>query len=189
MKKLLFIALLTFSQLALAEWTLDNDNSQLNFDSTKNNTITETHTFQALSGTVADNGKANLIIVLTSVDTKVPLRDERMRTMLFETEEYPRAEFITQVNKPHIEKLAVGDSTLQTLKGELQLHGTKKPITAEVKITRLADNKVEIATVKPIIVNANDFKLHQGVENLREIMGLNSITPEVPVSFRLVFVE
>jgi hypothetical protein len=40
---------------------------------------------------------------------------------------------------------------------------------------------------KPVVVNAPEFKLAEGVEALREIAGLPSISLAVPVSFVLAF--
>jgi len=190
MKKLLFIVLLfCFNPLALADWTLDNERSQLNFNSVKNESIIETHRFITLQGSIADEGNAKLRVELSSVDTKIALRDDRLRQILFETLKYPQAEFVAQIDKKPVEKLAVGDSMTQTVQGDLQLHGKTKSITASVKVTRLADGALEVTTEQPILVNADDFGLQPGIEKLREMMGLKSINTQVPVSFHLVFVE
>lgn len=189
MKKLLLIAMLGYSQLTFAAWTLDSTQSQLNFNTTKNDVVTETQRFTTLSGHVTDAGKADLVIALASVDTKITLRDERVRDWLFETKNYPAAVFTTTLDIKALENLAVGSSQTQTLKGSLQLHGQQKPIMAQVKITRLADKQVEVTSIEPVIVNAADFQLTEGIEKLRAVMMLNKITPQVPVSFRLVFTQ
>ena len=58
---------------------------------------------------------------------------------------------------------------------------------AEVKVTRLADDGIQATTLKPVIVIANSFDLVRGVEALREVAGLPSISNAVPVSFTVVF--
>jgi len=189
MNKWILLILLGYSQWSMANWTLDNQSSQLTFNTTKNAAVTETHTFSQLTGEVKDNGEANLAILLNTVDTKIPLRDDRVNTMLFETSTYPLAQFTTKLDMTALDKLNVGESLNQTLQGQLQLHGEQKPLTADIKVTRLASNKVEIATVKPVMVDANVFNLGAGVAKLREIMQLKSIDTDVPVNFRLLYVQ
>jgi len=68
-----------------ADWTLDSDQSSLHFVSIKNGTTAETHRFAELEGKAADSGKVTVVVHLISVDTKIPIRDERMQEMLFDT--------------------------------------------------------------------------------------------------------
>ena len=75
---LMAIGLLTLSLVTQARWQLDSDASNLSFISIKNGTIVETHTFSTLSGEVGNDGNAAVIIALSSVQTLIPIRDERM---------------------------------------------------------------------------------------------------------------
>ena len=70
---LLPLALLTASSSVLADWTLSPE-STLRFISTKNTNISEVHHFRSMSGSVTDDGKANVLINLTSVETGIPIR-------------------------------------------------------------------------------------------------------------------
>jgi len=74
---LLFVAL-----PAYADWTLDNASSQLSFVTVKAQDVAEVHTFSELSGTVWKDGIASVTVQLASVDTLIPIRDERMREVL-----------------------------------------------------------------------------------------------------------
>jgi len=47
---------------------------------------------------------------------------------------------------------------------------------------------VMVASTKPLIVDAAKFGMTEGVEKLREIAGLQSISNAVPVSFVMTFV-
>ena len=69
---------------------------------------------------------------------------------------------------------------------ELSLHGASIALTAELMVTRL-ESGVMASTLKPIIVTADSVGLVAGVEALREVAGLPSISRSVPVSFTLVF--
>ena len=46
---------------------------------------------------------------------------------------------------------------------------------------------LRVDTLAPIIVKADAFALVDGIESLREIAGLPSISRSVPVSFSLLF--
>ena len=54
-------------------------------------------------------------------------------------------------------------------------------------MTRFAEGSVLVNTLEPIIVSANAVGLAGGVEKLREIAGLTSISDAVPVSFVLTY--
>ena len=69
----------------------------------------------------------------------------------------------------------------------LSLHGTERPVTMEVIVARIGDHSLMVSTSKPVIINAAQFALGDGVEALRAIAGLPSISLAVPVSFVLAF--
>ena len=81
----LAVAALLLSPATWADWTLDNAGSRLSFVSIKATNVAEVHTFDALSGSVGGDGHARVVIQLASVNTLIPIRDERMREMLFQT--------------------------------------------------------------------------------------------------------
>ena len=172
---------------AYAGWTLDNDASRINFVSTKANTAAEVHTFGTLNGTVDDDGNATLSIDLNTVDTAIEIRDERMRSMLFETEQFPTATLAATIDMAVVSRLAAGDTADLTTEGQLMVHGTTSSITFDITVSRLTDDRILVASRKPVIVNASQVGLLAGVEKLREVAGLPSISPAVPVSFVLAF--
>jgi len=59
----------------------------------------------------------------------------------------------------------------------------------DVKVARVGDHSLLVTTNRPVIVNAWEFALGEGVEALRAIAGLDSISMGVPVSFVLAFDE
>ncbi len=56
-----------------------------------------------------------------------------------------------------------------------------------LRITRLDLDRLMVVSEQPVVVNARDFGLVPGVEALRKIVGLSSISLAVPVTFVLVF--
>ncbi|SET23432.1 YceI family protein [Thalassotalea agarivorans] len=180
------LLLINFSAIA-NNWQLDSDKSTLNFVSVKKETIAETHTFEALQGTIDAQGKAKLVVQLTSVNTLIPIRNERMQTMLFETNQYTTAGFKTTIDPTLISGLAVGEQKRVTLSGELSLHGKVNTISADVVVTKLKDKTITVNTAAPIVLNAADYDLTAGVAALQAIAGLPSISLMVPVTFHLTF--
>ena len=172
---------------AYAGWTLDNDASRINFVSTKANTAAEVHTFGTLDGQVDDDGNATLSIDLNTVDTAIEIRDERMRNILFETAQFPTATLAATVDMAAVAGLSAGETTELTTEGQLMVHGTTSSVTFDISVSRLGDDRILVASRKPVIVNASQVGLRAGVEKLREVAGLPSISPAVPVSFVLAF--
>lgn len=183
---LIFASVLT-SAAAHADWTLNNNASQLNFVTLKAEHIAEVHSFDRLSGTIGNDGKIDLAIDLLSVNTLIPIRNERMQEMLFETSIYPKAMISGAVDLAGIKDLKAGASKNVAVKFELNLHGKSNSIESELNVTKLAGNQVRVSTIKPILVSASQYNLVAGVDKLKEVAGLPSISQAVPVSFSLTF--
>ena len=170
-----------------AGWTLDSGNSTLSFISTKAINVAEVHNFGTLAGGVGDNGAVEITIDLTSVDTGIEIRDDRMQEMLFDTPSYSSALLNTSIDMGLLSELAPGDSSAASVGGELTLHGHTVPLTFDVLITRTSGSGLLVVSEKPVVISAAQFGLAEGVESLREIAGLPSISVAVPVSFVLAF--
>jgi len=56
-----------------------------------------------------------------------------------------------------------------------------------LQITRLTDNRLLVISVKPVIINAENYNLAEGVGQLRTVAKLPSISTAVPVTFKLMF--
>ena len=181
-----FLASLGFASAAQAAWELDNDRSAVQFMSVKNASIAELHHFKALAGGVSDEGDAQLVIDLDSVETLIPIRNERMRELLFETLRYPAATISATV-PAELRDLAPGESRSATLALQVALHGVQVPVNASVQVTGLSDGDLQVVLQEPVVIKAADFALGEGVEVLREVAGLASISTAVPVTGALVF--
>lgn len=165
---------------AQAAWTLNGEQSSLHFATVKNATVSEVHQFKELSGAIADDGKASLMIKLASVDTNNPIRDERMQKQLFDTEKFPDATISIDLGTEALKNGA------QTIVGTLNLHGVEKEVSTQVFVEQ-NDTQITVSSLAPIVVAATDFGLDGGVEVLRELAALTSINVTVPASFRLVY--
>lgn len=184
------LSLLLVSVISLptfAGWQLDADKSQLQFISTKKAKIAEVHHFKKLAGAISDSGEVSFDIDLTSVETNIPIRNERMNKFLFETAQYAQASFTTKVDVNVIKGLKAGETLALALTGQLDLHGVNKPISTKVLVVKTANNELYVNNTAPIVINAGDFNLTAGVAKLQELAKLPSISLAVPVSFQLTF--
>lgn len=166
-------------------WTLNTDSSFLNFATTKNVHNLEVHGFTTLSGEMTQT-TAHIIIDLNSVATGVDIRDQRMREVLFKTDVNPTA--VATVNiPPSLIQNATGAGTDTPITATLALNGVSKTVSTNVSVSRTANNRVIVRSLAPILIKADEYYLHNGVEALRVAATLNSINHSVPVDFVLVF--
>lgn len=165
---------------------LDPQQSTVQFMSVKNGAVAELHHFGVLTGSVADDGLARVVIELDSVESLIPIRNERMRKMLFDTQNFPLAT-ITAVVPPALMTLESGSTTTSELQLHVNLHGVEMPLTALVLVTALDGGALQVVLREPLVVKAADFNLAEGIEALRDIAGLKSITAAVPVTATLIF--
>tara|TARA_B100000945_G_scaffold162044_1_gene130074 strand:+ start:50 stop:604 length:555 start_codon:yes stop_codon:yes gene_type:complete len=180
---------MTLSQYTFSDWQLQTEYSSLSFTSVKNSAITESHHFPGLTGFVASSGSSEITIDLGSIETGIPIRNQRMQKLLFDIDEYPYAIFSSKIDTSEISQLRAGQSMRLSLRGNLDLHGQRGNLTIPIQVTRSSHTVFVISTTRPIVISADQFELGAGIEALKDIAGLAHITPTVPVSFTLVFEE
>ena len=184
---LYFWVLLLFSSPAFSDWNLVNEESKLNFISIKASNIAEIHSFKKISGSVKENGEAQLTINLASLETLIPIRNERMGKLLFETKIYPSAFFKLEVDLEKILLTEVGKSSEVEYRGMFGLKNKQFPLLVKLKVTRLNDQSFSVSSSEPLLLNANRLGLSNGIESLRAVAGLPSISKSVSVTFSLMF--
>lgn len=185
-KKVLFI-LIVFAPAAFAEWQLCNHASKLNFVTSQNEKLTEVHSFTNMEGSILENGKVEIKIDLTSVETNNSLRNLRLQDLLFETSRFPEATVSANLGGDFISALHVNKATEVPVKATLSLHGFVKDIDTHVLVTRLKSNCLLITTIEPILISLKDFGFLGGLEKLRQTAELESISNTVSVSLHLFF--
>jgi polyisoprenoid-binding protein YceI len=172
-------------------WAIDGAQSSLNFVTTKAGQagvggIGEVQSFKRFTGGLDAAGQIKLVIDLASVDTGVEIRDERMRTMLWNIKATPQATFSATLSAENLSKLSADSASDIDVAGQLELAGQTKPVNAKLRAMRMSGGKIMVTTRAPIIVNSNDYGLKAGVEAMREVMNLNFLASTAPVSFSLV---
>jgi len=199
MKKILFLTLLVLSSTVFAklnfvtathtgEWTLNSEASKLNFMTTKNASKTEIQTFKKLQGHIAGN-QVVLSVDLSSVDTGIEIRDERLKTLFFDIVKFPTATVSIDLKKSDLNPIKQGQRKILQLDAEITIQGVTQTVPVEVQVVTLAKNQRLVFSSQPIIIDLKNFDLLQGVNKLREIAKLKSINAAVPVTFSLLFTK
>jgi|TARA_R100000005_G_scaffold91075_1_gene63084 polyisoprenoid-binding protein YceI len=186
-KGLLVAAMLLGSALAQAQWELDNSRSSLDFLSIKNDAIAESHHFTSLVGFVSAEGQVQVGVDLDSVETLIPIRNERMRELLFKTAQFPAANIAANVSPEVLAIVTDGGVVSTDIEVLLTLHGTEAKLSVPVLVTGTEGGLLRVLSARPVVVNAETFGLADGVRALQSVAGLNAISTAVPVTFNLVF--
>ncbi len=181
------LVLLALAPFASSAWDLNGELSSLSFASVKAGNVGEVHRFRSLSGSVNDDGAVSVAIDLASVDTLIPIRDERMRELLFEVVQFPSASVTASVSVADVLGAPLGSVVPAAVEGVLRLRDSELPLTMQLSIARLTEDRIVVSSAQPVMLNAASLGLVAGIEKLREIAGLPSISNAVPVSFVLVF--
>ena len=167
-------------------WKLVSDGSSLGFQSVKNDSKVEQSGFATLTGTISQTGEAQVSVALDSVDTKVDLRNVRMRFLFFETFKFPQAVITARLDPALLADLATKRRLTLALPYTLDLHGIKADRVADVTVTLISDNLVDVASVGTIPVEAQDFDLTGGITKLQEAANVK-ILPTGSVTFDFLF--
>ena len=189
MMRLIFFLFVLLPLTSKAGWVLDESKSEISFISIKNLSIAETHEFRNLSGTLDDEGNLEIKIPLSGVETKIPIRNERMKKMLFETSKFANALVTSKIDLSFSKGASVGEIIQRKENFSIDLHGFQQKNEAHIAVTLEKGGVVRVDSVRPIIVNASSHELSEGIDALRVVAKLSSIAESVPVSFNLFFQE
>ena len=162
-------------------WTL-SDESRISLTSTKNGLVSETHSLAAIKGEVSAAGKVELALDLRAIETNIPIRNERMQTWLFSDE--PVAKLSANVQAALSAK-----ETAFTIDQTLTLEANGNTVMLDVPLTVVREGDAVAKVAGQLVIDVADFGYAPGIEKLREIAGLKSISTEVPVDVKLVFVR
>ena len=140
---------------AQAAWRLDQESSRLSFITSKLANVAEVNRFRSLAGSVADDGQVQLQVRLESVDSGIPLRDERLRKQLFDVEQFAQAHISTQLDIAPLLTLAAGAQLELRLPLTVNLHGRSHDYGSELLVTRLDDRRFQVVTLAPLATRYN----------------------------------
>ncbi|MDA8747084.1 cytochrome c family protein [Litoreibacter sp.] len=166
-------------------WTLDGENSKLAFGSIKKDTVGETHSFGAISGSVLPDGTVSIEVDLASVETNIDIRNERMIEHVFKG--IASATLTASIDMDEVNALEIGGMTVVDAEGVLGFLGASVEIEAEMFVARISETTVLVTTNDMIFVGAEDLGISPGIDKLMELASLPGITRTTPVTMRLIF--
>lgn len=166
-------------------WTLDAENSKVAFGSIKKEKVGEVHSFETISGTVSAAGDVSIDIDLTSVETNIDIRNERMVEHVFKG--VATANLSAKVDMEEIAHMETGTMAIVDVEGVLSFLGQEIDVETEMFVARIADDKAIVTTNDMIFIGAEDVGINDGVSKLMALAKLPGITRTSPVTLRLVF--
>lgn len=181
----LSLSSVVMSNAAHADWQLVNDKSQLSFVSIKKDAIAEAHHFTNIEGKLSERGTFSVNVDLTSAETLIPIRNERLTQFVFEAAKFPSAILTADLSAQLNTIKQPGQYVLKDLDAELDFHGNKKPLKINVLVSSAENGDLSVSSFSPVIVNSEDFGVTEGVKKLQQLAGLPSVATAVPVTFAL----
>lgn len=167
-------------------WILDPSASELRVMSVKKGNIAETSRFDTLTGLIAPDGRAQVRVLLDSVDTKIDLRNVRMRFLFFETFNFPEASIDVALDSAVLTDLHNVRRKVVPVTYRLNLRDVTSEASANVAVTLISNDRVTVTSTTPIAIQLSDFNLMEGRNKLQEAANVD-ITPLGIVSFEFVF--
>lgn len=182
-KLLILLSTTVFIAPAHADWML-GDSSRIGFVSIKNNSIGENNVFKRVSGSISERGRVSVSVDLSSVETGIGIRNERLQKMLFQVANFPTATIEAVLSDSQVAALQAGGDQTESVSVNISLHGKTVSKTAHVSVSA-SGGDVRVTTTQPIVITAQEFGLEAGVAALQQIAGLNAISRSIPVTVDL----
>lgn len=181
------LATLLVSPAPAANWILSKGESKIAFGSIKTDTVGEAHHFTNLGGSITDAGNALIEIDVSSLETWIDIRNQRMLKHVFDEGEYPIAVIEAQVDMAEVASLEPGQTTTVSTTALLEFVGADVEMETDLFVAALSNSKVMVTTDEMILLSTEDLGIDEGVDQLMELAQLPSITRVTPVTLRLVF--
>lgn len=185
----LFLVLLiaNFSTaLAETKYTIDSHNSSVNFSTIKKQYVVEPAVFKRIEGTVSDTGEVEISIDLSSIDTKISAKNDRITKLFFKVMQFPKAVIRAKVDMKKIKSITYYRK--MEIPATLEFYGTTKDIKLNVLITKAYRSRLLITSLQPIIIDADDYAIPaENLVKLANTVGGLSLSNKAAVNFVLAF--
>jgi hypothetical protein len=169
-----------------ANWTAVDGFSQVAFGSVKNDDNGEVHHFNGVTGSVTESGELTVSVDVTSVETYIDIRNERMVEHVFD-KGAATATLTGQIDMEALNGMAVGETKIMEIEGTLAFAGAENKVYPNMLIARLAEDRVLVTTADFLMISTADLGITAGIDTLMELAGLDGITRVTPVSIRMIF--
>lgn len=166
-------------------WTLLPSQSSVAYGSIKKDVVGEVNHFKEFKGSIDNSGKASIHIDLSSVETYIDIRNQRMIKHVFGNA--PTANLTAQLDLGALSNLSAGATTLMDVTGKLSFLDKELEIDTTFFVAKLSKDKILATTNNMIMVKTESLGINSGIDKLMEIAKLPGITRVAPVTLRLVF--
>ena len=164
----------------MKSWELNSESSSIAIVTTKNNSVSETSDFTSFSGNIDKDGNLLITIDLSSLETNIPIRNQRVQKHLFQTDLFPTADIHTTLKPSDLE---IG---VHSISFDVDLHGVSGIVDGQFMVFEQQGKKI-ITLYKPLIIHANMFGLENGITTLKNLARLETIDLTVPLNIILTF--
>jgi polyisoprenoid-binding protein YceI len=124
-----------------------------------------------------------LTIPLEQWTSENELRDQRVREVLFNTEESPSAFFeVTSIDGIPTGGIGVGAMRRATLRGEIRFADSSQEVLLPIEINRIGERRFEFESVSPGIVSVESVHLGAALRALIRLCGHQSVEDTVSVN-------
>ncbi|MCX4029749.1 YceI family protein [Endozoicomonas sp. SM1973] len=191
MKKIILMTTLVASTAlpVQAAWQVQSEHSKVNFVTekifTNGKSVKETQLISGVSGQVNDQKQAEIKIDLATIDTKIPIRNDRIKQWVLDTTNYRYATVKADLSGIDEQKLTVGAVKQMEVDGKLTIRETTLPIKLFVKVIKSSATDYLVESYQDTSINISQYGGEAGVQQMTKVMGLKSITSVVPVKWAL----
>jgi polyisoprenoid-binding protein YceI len=148
--------------------------------------VVEPAVFEGVTGSISNSGKVEINIDLSSVNTNISIRDQRLKALFFKVVKFPQASVKATIDMKKIK--SIRHYKRMEIPAILEFYGISKEIKLEVLIAKVYKNKLLITSMKPIIINAKDYGIPaKNLMVLSKTVGGLSLSDKVAVNFVLSF--
>lgn len=176
------------SAFAAPKYIVDSNNSVVNFSTIKKQYVVDPAVFEGITGSISNSGQAEININLSSIDTNIPIRDQRLKALFFKVAKFPQATIKATIDMKKIKSIRYYKR--MEIPAILEFYGVSKEIKLEVLIAKVYKKKLLITSMKPIIINAKDYGVPaKNLVALSKTVGGLSLSEEVAVNFVLSFAD
>ena len=169
--------------LADSAYRLNLETAVVGVTSTKNDRISERHQIKFKTGAVSSTGQVDLVLDLRTTETNIPIRNERMQQHLFA--QFRLATVSAQLPPDVFAKARAGKAISEPVVVTLVANGVAQTYSMQMVLEQDVMGGLIVSGKTEIDVSL--FGYGAGIEMLRNLAGLLSISTLVPVDFLLPF--
>lgn len=175
--------IVSFGAYAKDDYKIIPSISSLNFATVKNQYIIETASIIPTKGLLNQDGTFSITLPISTIKTGISIRDERLKTLLFEESKFPKVvvtgkvDFETISNEPKLISLLV----------DVKIYGKVNTVTFPV-VVMSSDDYILVSSYNQSVIGTSDFGIpSENLIKLASTVGGINISDRAPISFILAF--